>query len=203
MASKTIKAFHYTRLVDSEVEKILANGFTTPTVETSFKRLSERLNHVVDEGHLTIAEADLIIERSPLNDRTQRDVRRGFWMTTGAFHLTDGAVKDLVGLWGGEVGNMYIGGREPELLSRVQNIGRGRIFEISIPLSEPNGEPVFGCTSADQHIIDVFSREKGFHIGSDGFDLSYRSGIPAAAILAVHSQGDEKYEEFGRGYPSG
>lgn len=201
MSTKTIRAFHYTRLVETEVENVLANGFTAPTTETSFQRLSERLNHVVDEGHLTQAEADQVIARSPLNDPTQLNARRGFWMTTGAFHPTEGAVELLVGHWGGEVGYFWIDSNQaPDLLARVQSIGRGRIFEVAVPLSEPNGEPIFGCFSAAQQVVDVFSCAHGFPVWNNGFDLSYRSDIPAESLLAVHSEGDEKYEAFGRGY---
>lgn len=36
MEPKTIRAFHYTRMVDFEVEDVLANGFYAPTTEDSF-----------------------------------------------------------------------------------------------------------------------------------------------------------------------
>lgn len=204
MSTKTIRAFHYTRLVDSEVENILANGFTAPTTKTSFQRLSERLNHVVEEGHLTRAEADQIIASSPLNDPAQLNARRGFWMTTGAFHPTDGAVELLVSHWGGEVGYFWIdGNKAPDLLRRVQSVGRGRIIEIAVPLSDTNGEPIFGCFNAAQQIVDVFSVKNGFQILNTGFDLYIKSDVPGAAILAVHTEGEEIYDSFGRGTPQG
>lgn len=198
MSSKTIRAFHYTRMVDFEVEDVFANGFYAPTTEDSFVRLSERVGRLVSAGHLTIQEGDRIFSSSPLNDPEQLRARQGFWMTTGAFRPGDSSVRLLLDNWGGEVGYFWIDeSQDPDLLTRVQSIGHGRIFEIAVPLTDGNGQPIFGCYSAAKDIVNGFAQRHGFQTERLGFDLSIKTALPASAVIAVHTEGDESYTTFG------
>ncbi len=203
MESKTIRAFHYTRMVDFEVEDVLANGFYAPTTENSFLLLSERVGRLVKEGLLTIHEGDRIYASSPLNDPGQLKARQGFWMTSRAFQPDDPSVNLLLNHWGGEVGYFWIDeSQDHDLLNRVQSIGRGRIFEIAVPLVEKEGQPIFGCYSAAKDIINGFAQKQGFQTDRLGFDLSIKTALPASAILAVHTEGDESYVTFGVNDPA-
>ena len=202
MASKTIRAFHYTRMVDFEVEDVLANGFYAPTTEDSFVRLSERVGRLVSAGHLTIQEGDRIFSSSPLNDSEQLSARQGFWMTTGAFRPEDGSVRLLLDNWGGEVGYFWIDeSQDPDLLTRVQSIGRGRIFELAVPMTDKDGRPLSRCWSAAKDIVNVLASSYGFQTDRLGFDLAVKSPLPASAILAFHTEGDESYTTFGVSNP--
>ncbi|EMG51257.1 hypothetical protein WYI_23400 [Ochrobactrum sp. CDB2] len=199
MAAKTIRAFHFTRMVDFEVEDVFANGFYAPTTEDSFVRLSERVGRLVSAGHLTIQEGDRIFSSSPLNDPEQLRARQGFWMTTGVFRPEDSSVRLLLDNWGGEVGYFWIDeSQDPDLLTRVQAIGHGRIFEIAVPLTDGNGQPIFGCYSAAKDIVNGFAQSHGFQTDRLGFDLSIKTALPTSAILAVHTEGEESYLQFGR-----
>ena len=57
MSTKTIRAFHYTRMTDDEVDFLLANG----VVLTSTTFLRERVNRQVKAGHLYIRSSGISI----------------------------------------------------------------------------------------------------------------------------------------------
>ena len=83
-------------------------------------------------------------------------------------------------------------------MTRVQAIGHGRIFEIAVPLTDGNGQPIFGCYSAAKDIVNGFAQSHGFQTDRLGFDLSIKTALPTSAILAVHTEGEESYLQFGR-----
>lgn len=198
MSSKTIRAFHYTRMIDTEVENVLANGFFAPTSETAFGHLSDRVGRLVEMGMLSIQEGDRIFSASPLNHPDQLQARQGLWLTTVPFNPEDRSVSLLVNNWGGEVGYFWIDeSQDPDLLTRVQSIGRGRIFELAVPMSDKDGRQLSACWPAAKDILNVLGMSHGFQTERLGFDLAIKSALPASAILAVHTEGDESYTTFG------
>lgn len=198
IASKTIRAFHYTRMIDAEVENVLANGFFAPTSETAFGYLSDRVGRLVETGMLSIQEGDRIFSASPLNHPDQLQARQGFWMTTIPFNPEDHSVSLLLNNWGGEVGYFWIDeSQDPDLLTRVQSIGQGRIFELAVPMTDKDGRPLSGCWSAAKDIVNVLASSHGFQSDRLGFDLAVKSPLPASAILAVHTEGEESFASFG------
>ncbi len=202
MSSKTIRAFHYTRMIDAEVENVLANGFFAPTSETAFGHLSDRVGRLVETGLLSIQEGDRIFSASPLNHPDQLQARQGLWLTTVPFNPETPSVSLLVNNWGGEVGYFWIDeSQDPDLLTRVQSIGRGRIFELAVPMTSKDGRPLSGCWSTAKDIVNVLATSHGFRTDRLGFDLAVKSPLPASAILAVHTEGDESYVAFGGDNP--
>jgi len=202
MSSKTIRAFHYTRMIDAEVENVLANGFFAPTSETAFGHLSDRVGRLVETGLLSIQEGDRIFSASPLNHPDQLQARQGLWLTTVPFNPETPSVSLLVNNWGGEVGYFWIDeSQDPDLLTRVQSIGRGRIFELAVPMTDKDGRPLSRCWSAAKDIVNVLASSHGFQTDRLGFDLAVKSPLPASAILAFHTEGDESYTTFGVSNP--
>ncbi len=204
IAPRSIRAFHYTRMVDIEVDDVLANGFYAPTTEDSFVRLSERVGRLVQAGILSIQEGDRIFSASPLHNSEQFRARQGIWLTPHAYRPDSQAVRLLVNNWGGEVGYFWIDeSQDPDLLTRVQSIGRGRIFEIAVPLLDGKRNPIHGFYSAAKGIVNGFAQRNGFRTERPGFDVSIKTSLPASSILAVHSEGDDTYSAFGSKYPVG
>jgi hypothetical protein len=77
MEFRTIRAYHYTRLVDREVDAMQRDGIYLSTLMT----LHSRLNTCVADGLLMPAEADAIYEASPSHQ--QMTIRAGrFWLTS-------------------------------------------------------------------------------------------------------------------------
>jgi hypothetical protein len=199
ISTKTIRAFHYTRMVDDEVAHVWSNGFFAPSSDTAFAHLSDRVRRLVETGILSIQEGDRIFSASPLNQPNQLKSRQGFWMTTIPITPQDHSISLLVNNWGGEVGYFWLDeSQDPELLTRVQSIGRGRIFEMAVPMSDKDGRPLPGCWSAAKDIVNVLARSHGFHTDNPGFDLSVKSTLPASAVITVHTEGDETYSDFGQ-----
>jgi hypothetical protein len=78
IGTRTIRAFHYTRLTEDEVASLLQNGIHVSTPET----LRPRLDVIVAWGGLTRADAARLYAESPFHS-DQRRVRSGkFWLTS-------------------------------------------------------------------------------------------------------------------------
>ncbi|UVK48267.1 hypothetical protein BPNPMPFG_007606 (plasmid) [Mesorhizobium sp. AR07] len=195
MSTKTLRTFHYTRMTDDEVESVQAEGM----VPTSVDSLNNRVDRQVAAGGLTPEQGTRIIKRPRL--RTDFGVRKGFWSTTVPLHPDESAVKLLVEHWGGESAYWLLVGTEDEdVISVLKEIGRGRVFEITVPLAEANGG------LAGFSVARIAVREYACSLGSEflreGLDLGVEHKLPPSNILRIHSEGEEGYTVIGRGYPT-
>ncbi|MHC2574694.1 hypothetical protein ACVMH6_007022 [Rhizobium leguminosarum] len=199
LESKSFRAFHYTRMTDSEVERILRAGIRT----TSLDLLNERLQSVVEEKLLKPEIAETIYRSSALHSPHEYGDRRGFWTTACPIDVTDSAVDMLVGHWGGESSYFpFMGGAEDEaMLSAIQGIGRGRILEIEVPMSSTQG---VGPHSATKTMFDVVERSFG-HENSLALDFNSLEPLPPSAIIRVISEGEAEFDDVATafGYTSG
>jgi len=94
---KSIRAFHYSRLTDMEIDHMREEGM----VPTSIEFLKQRVDRQIQAGNLTLQQGKVLLECSPLVI-DDCGVREGFWMASSPFHPEDHAVNLLVGSWGGE-----------------------------------------------------------------------------------------------------
>ena len=99
MQSRTIRAWHYTRLVDDEVRIIRANGIYPATLDT----LRRRLDALVTAGSLAAHDAEALFAASPCHHQEQQPGRLGkFWLTSEPVLTDDSGVELLLGNWGGD-----------------------------------------------------------------------------------------------------
>ncbi|WP_146617214.1 hypothetical protein [Hyphomonas pacifica] len=128
MMTRTIRAFHYTRLTNREVAQFHTTGIQVSTPES----LRRRLDSIVSAGQLDNSTADHLYSMSPfLSD--QREARSGkFWMTSHPVSPEDSSVEPLMKYWGGEVVSMWI--QTPVFSERLMTLGEARIIEIAVPL---------------------------------------------------------------------
>ena len=101
MEARTIRAWHYTRLMDAEVDIIRGNGIYPSTLET----IRRRLDIQVAAGVFSAETAAALFAASPLNfDKHQLEARSNkFWMTSHPHRVIgDSRVRLLLGNWGGE-----------------------------------------------------------------------------------------------------
>ncbi len=99
MQERTIRAFHYTRLTDVEVETLTREGIQLSTPST----LQRRLEDMVAANCLAREVAYRIYAESPIHK--QVEARSGkFWMTSHPIAVDDSCVEPLMKHWGGEVG---------------------------------------------------------------------------------------------------
>ena len=196
MSAKTVRAFHYSRMTDDEVEALQAEG----TVPTSVDSLKQRVDRQVISGTLTREQGGLIVERNPLQ-RTAFGVRKGFWSSSSPIHPDDAAVNILVDHWGGESAHwLFTGTGDEPMVEVLTRIGRGRVVEIAMPLKEANGG--LAGFSAARTAVREYARSLGHQVYPEALDLAIEHRLPASSILKVHTEGEDGYIAMGRGYPS-
>jgi len=193
MESRSIRAWHYTRLTDGEVENMKAGGLHPGTLETLRKRLDQQAGL----GFFSKADADLLYAGSPCHNREQQPGRLGkFWMAAIPIAQDDSLVELLLESWGGE--STYFWQEDQRLQVLLRTIGLPRIIEIAVNLSNTNHS-----YWAAKAVVETYARTLGCKTDRIGFDLYTVNSLPATSILAIHTQGDEKFDRVGLGYPQG
>ncbi|WP_312930862.1 hypothetical protein [Agrobacterium cavarae] len=191
MEQRTIRAWHYTRLTDGEVDRFRVNGIQT----SDLKGIQRRLDEQVAAGALDSATAGAIFCESPFH--AQASSRSGkFWMVSHPYLVTDGGVELLLQHWGGE--GVYFWLTKPFHIESVQRIGRPRIIEVAVPLSVTSS--VYMAANA---VVATYVASLGGKPNGSAFDLYATSSLGADAVLAVHSEGDPTFADMALGYPVG
>lgn len=187
-----IRAFHYTRLTDDEVADIRQSGIRLSTPET----LRLRLDTLVAAGNLSADIANQLYDASPFHS-DQLDARSDkFWMVSHPIAIDDGGVVPLMNHWGGEVASMWI--RNTTLGAHLTKLGKARIIEVAAPLDATRH-----VHNASKAVVATFGRARGAIPDRSTFDLYVKTPLPASAVLAVHTEGEEKFAAMGRSYPAG
>jgi hypothetical protein len=193
MQARTIRAWHYTRLVDDEVRIIRANGIYPGTLDT----LRRRLDALVTAGSLTASDAEALFAASPCHHQEQQPGRLGkFWLTSDPVLTDDSGVELLLGNWGGEATYFWL--EDKRLDKLVAEIGRPRILEIAVPVAKTNH-----WYSAGKAVVAAFARTLGCRPDRGAFDLYSMVALGPAAVLAIHTAGDASFKAMARGYPAG
>ena len=192
LAGRTIRAWHYTRLTEAEVERLRREGPHPSTPHS----LGERLAAVVADGHLTGAQAAAILAASPFQTEQLESRRDKFWMNSHPIPVDDSGVEPLMAHWGGEVASMFL--RDQAVLDGLAAIGLPRIVELAAPLRH-----TLHAYSAAEAVVATFARSKGAIPAKQDFDLYIDTPLPGAAVLAVHSEGEAAFADVGRTHPAG
>lgn len=185
MSLRTIRAFHYTRMTDAELEHLLEEGVHLSTPETLLRRLTA----LVGSGDLSPNDVDALLEASPF--QSQLENRQGmFWMTSCPVPIGDTGVERLLQYWGGEVASFHQ--NNSDLLAKLAQIGRPRVVEIAAPLSATKH-----AFSAGRAVVAAFGRSIGCKIERRDFDLYVGRPLPTAAVIRVHTEGEREYKLLG------
>ncbi len=192
MASRSIRAFHYTRMTDDEVADLRRTGIHLSTPDT----LRRRLDALVASGALSADIANRLYCASPFHSE-QRDARSGkFWMVSHPVAVNDSGVAPLLERWGGEVASFWVS--DATLSAPLARLGKGRIVEVAVPL----GATRHGH-AASKAVIATFGRSRGAIPEKSAFDLYVQAPLPAAAVRAVHTEDEATFAAVGRSYPAG
>jgi hypothetical protein len=188
MPTRTIRAWHYTRLLDAEVDTIRKIGLYPSTLET----LRQRQQALVDAGILTAADRDALYEASPFHQ--QESSRSGrFWMVSEPVTTDDTGVELLLGHWGGEA--TYFWQRDERLVQLVASIGEPRILEIAVPIAKTRE-----WYSAGKAAVAAYARTLGCRPDRETFGLYSMAALGPETVMAIHTAGDEAYEKMAHGY---
>lgn len=192
MGSRTVRAWHYTRLTGPEVAAILAGGMQPMTIEM----IARRLDAAVEAGLLDRAEADALFAASPYHEQIDGNRENRIWLTAQPWPLDDPGVEELLDRWGGEsVSFVYRDGPTLELL---KSFAQPCVIEVAVPVAI--------TTRADSlavNVLDAYAKLLGVDGGwGGGCDVVAVEPIAPEWILAIHRPGDPSYEAMGRGFPS-
>ncbi len=192
MRRRTIRAWHYARLTDTEVEIMLRDGIHLSTPVT----LRTRLDALVTSGQLAKMVADALYSKSPFHSDQRKSTSSKFWMTSHPITIDDGGIQPLITHWGGEAASMWT--KDPTLLGPLAAIGKSRIVELAVPMAITE-HPY----SAGEAVIATFGRTLGCIPSKHDFDLYATSAMQSDAVLKIHTEGDTVFETVGRTYPLG
>jgi hypothetical protein len=189
MMERSIRGWHYTRLTDDEVADLQSEGVKISTIDGIGRRLDEQ----VKRGLITDTEAAALFNGSPFHS-DQRTSREGkFWMSSHPLRVDNHGVRPLLSSWGGE--SVYFWLENKELQTLVSSIGTPRVVELAVPMSLTRH-----AFSAAQSVASAAAASLGFPAEHTVFDFYTNESLPAAAVIAVHSAGDGRFERIGHDF---
>ena len=199
MEKRSLRAWHYTRLTDAEVESLQQEGIRLSTLEM----IKCRLEVLALEGILSSENVSSLYATSPFHE--QGDIRSNrFWLTSHPLPVDDFGVVDLLKNWGGE--SICFSLTEPKLVELVKNIGCPRVLEIEVPLNatEHTFDAAEAVVAAFGRSLECETDKQDFDLFSTrAFDLFSTRALDPIAVLKIHSSGGSEFNGLARGYPQG
>ncbi|CAM3108298.1 hypothetical protein PANO111632_03530 [Paracoccus nototheniae] len=189
MEARTIRAWHYTRMTDAEIDAVREKGI----YPSSLDNIRSRFDAQVVAGAFSQEVADRLFADSPY--QRQFEARAGmFWMTSHPIDIEYDGVAVFLESWGGEAAHFC---QEDEAIrDTLKQIGRPRVLEIAMPLSHSRRS-----YSAAEAVVATYGRTLGCQPDKQDFDLYSEQPLSPAHILAVHSEGEPAFSAIARGYP--
>lgn len=192
METRSIRAWHYTRMTDAEVNGLLRDGVHL----SDLVAIRRRLDAQVAAGAFSADIAEVLFAGSPFQSERFGERSNKFWMVSHPHDIEDSGVELLLKSWGGEA--VYFWQCDPQLQSLLKRIGRPRVIELAIPLAATNR-----AFSAGHAVVSSYARTLGCRADNGAFDLYARQPLGADAILKIHSEGEATFTGMARTYPTG
>jgi hypothetical protein len=191
METRTIRAWHYTRLTDAEVEQLRTIGIALSSLDATRRRLEAQ----VAAGVISDEIVNALFAASPFQHSEQVGPRSDkFWLTSHPVEIGDSGVTLLLANWGGEA--VYFWLNDAQLQAAVASIGKPRVIEVAVPL-----EATRHAYLAGKAVVAAFARSLGCRPDFRAFDLYTARVLGPDAILAVHTEGEATFVEIGKAYP--
>ncbi|WP_431688948.1 hypothetical protein [Hahella sp. NBU794] len=185
-----IRVWHYTRLLDHEVEMMQQR-----LVPSSLDFLENRLQHLVEKGMFTKEEADRVYQESPFH--SQKELRSGrLWTVTLPLHCRDEGVLPLLENWGGE--SAYSELSDELLAAKLKRFGAPRVIEIETSLSDRQN-----AFMASDTVLEAWAKSLGVSVALTGCDLAITNCLCTAKLVRVLTEGERAFEELAKTYPEG
>jgi hypothetical protein len=192
MEARTIRAWHYTRLTNTEADALKSKGVEISTIVSLKARLAAR----VAAGDFNQAVADDLFIASPFHSNQLGGRKDKFWLTSHPTAVDDTGVVPLMAYWGGEVASFWQ--KDPAHLATLAGVGRRSIVEVAVPLAQTRH-----THSAGEAVIATYGRSLGCIPSKHAFDLYVTSPLPGSAIRAIHTEPDSAFAAMGVTFPAG
>lgn len=192
MDSRTIRAWHYSRMTDAEVLALRSEGMHLSTPDT----LRRRLASMVDAGMMSDSDAEALFAASPFHSSQLESRSNKYWMVSTPVPPHDSGVELLLSRWGGEVTYFWL--RDQGLIDRVSQLGRARVIEVAVPMAATRHN-----YSAGAAVVATFARTLGCKPDRKSFDLYTKQALGPEAILAIRTEGEEEFMTLASTYPPG
>lgn len=188
---RRIRVWHYTRLVDAEVEQM-----KTELHLSTNKLLACRLNFLVQHGELTTEEAEALFKENEFITRDGRNTP-AFWSVTYPLRVNDSGVVPLLKQWGGEA--LYGPHGNTNLGRKLETIGAPRVIELVTPLLDPLNSYSIArlCLRAWAYIQGVGDGEPLCN------DLMITNDLSDCEVINVLTEGDNDFANLASSYPIG
>jgi hypothetical protein len=129
MECRTIRAWHYTRLTDPEVQIFQRAGIHLSTPAA----LRTRFDALVTSGGIAPEVADSLYNASPFHSDQWESRLNKFWMASHPVAIDHPGVERLMAYWGGEVASWWT--QDPRLLAPLAAAGKPRVVQLAVPLA--------------------------------------------------------------------
>lgn len=190
LAGTRIRAWHYARLLDHEVEAMKKR-----LAPSSLDFLQQRLSALIGMGLLTQEEAATVFKSSPFH--SQESSRTGkLWVVTVPLHFSDGGVSPLLGSWGGESAYFWLS--DVSLSAKLKSLGSPRVLEIETALSDS-----FNAFRASGTVLEAWAKRLGAPVVPTGCDLAIENCLSNAKLVRSHTEGDSTFSAVAKAYPEG
>ncbi len=187
---RSIRVWHYTRLLDDEVLS-MKDRITASTLDS----LHQRLKTLKSKQLLTKNEVDIILQKSPFQKQADSRSNR-FWTVTTPKSANHCGVKPLLRSWGGESAYFWLS--DNIIANKLESIGRPRIVEVQTQLRDGwNAHSVASTASK------AWAASMGVTVSIEGTDLAIVDCLETAKVLKVHTAEDVIFKEVGKTYPEG
>lgn len=188
MRDRRVRVWHYTRLLDDEV--LAMKKKLEPSTLAS---LRQRLESLTNKGLLTLHEAQIVYDQSPLHE--QGSIRSN-QVCTSTIPLCpdDPGVELLLESWGGE--SAYFRLSNKTVATKLKTIGISRVVEIETALADR-----LDAYCAAGTALQGWARSLGVSVQVSGNDMMIRDDLDTATVLRVHTAGDGVFEKVATAYP--
>lgn len=187
---RSIRVWHYTRLLDDEVFSMRQR-----IIPSTLDSLQQRLEVLKSKQLLTQNETDIIFQGSPF--QRQEDIRANrFWTVTIPMSPENSGVKPLLEHWGGESAYFWLS--DQTVARKLKRIGLPRIVEVETRIRDYLDAHSLASTASQAWAANL---REGVSI--EGTDLAITDCLETANVLKVHTIEDEVFQEVGKNYPDG
>jgi hypothetical protein len=178
--SRSILAWHYTRLLPYEIDGFLLNGIRI----SNQAHMEDRLQQACSLGHISKDEVVALLSASPLCDAAQAKARSGkFYLVTSRLPASDPGVTLFVSHWGGEV--VYFWQENTGLISKIQSLGFPAVVEAVVPITSTR----HSYSIAEGMLQSLSAKNKNIN----AIDIYTKKDLPASAVLRVIREDDPKF----------